>query len=87
MMPSCCKAARLLSESMERKLSLWERMLLKFHLAMCRMCRGFSAELVQLREAARRHAMQLEEGTADAEVTLSAEARLRIQKALQSQDG
>ncbi len=71
-MMSCKEVSRLLSESMERKLSFWERIALWFHLSMCKLCKGFSKDLQQLREAARRHAEDAENDTGDSDAALQA---------------
>lgn len=55
-MLSCKEVARLLSESMDHELTLWQRMHLRLHLAMCKLCSGFRRDLLRfhrlLREAA-----------------------------------
>lgn len=84
-MMSCKRVSRLLSESMDRELSVWERIALRFHLAMCRLCGGFSEDLKLLREAARRHAQQIDDGTGLDDVTLPAEAHQRIKRLLKEQ--
>ncbi len=85
-MMSCKEVSRLLSASMERKLSLWERIGLWFHLTMCKLCKGFSKDLQQLREAARRHAADVESDAIDSDAALSTESRERIERALENQD-
>ncbi len=83
-MMNCKEVSRLLSESMERKLSCWERVGLWFHLSMCRLCKGFSKDLQQLREAARRHAEDVENEARDSGSALSSEARKRMKRVLES---
>jgi len=51
---SCRDASRLLSQSMERKLSLAEQAKLRLHLALCDACRNFGRQLKRLRQAAGR---------------------------------
>ncbi len=85
-MMSCKEVSRLLSASMERKLSLWERLGLWFHLSMCKLCRGFSKDLQLLREAARRHAENIENDVDAADAALSTESRDRMKRALENQD-
>ena len=84
-MMNCKHAARLVSESMDRKLSFGERASMRFHLFMCRLCSGYSRELDLLREAARRHArrMESEAGQPD-DVVLSPQARERIRHAIEN---
>ena len=52
-MPSCKETARLVSESMDRKLPLWQRIILKMHLMMCTYCARFKQQLQILRRASR----------------------------------
>ncbi len=85
-MMSCKEVSRLLSESMERKLSFWERIGLWFHLSMCKLCKGFSKDLQQLREAARRHAQDVESDATDPDAALSPESRERMKRALESHE-
>ena len=51
---SCREASRLISQAQDRELSLGERVRLRIHLAICRGCRAFSAQLAFLRRAVRR---------------------------------
>jgi hypothetical protein len=51
---SCKEASRLISQSQDRQLSLGEQVALRVHLAICRGCRAFSAQLAFLRRAVRR---------------------------------
>ena len=51
---SCKEASRLISQAQDRELSLGERVALRLHLAICRGCRAFSAQLAFLRAAVRR---------------------------------
>ena len=86
-MPSCRDMSRLVSESMERKLSFRQRVGVRIHLLMCSLCSRFRRQLLFLREIAQ----QLDDQTDrhdephDA-LHLSPEARLRIKKALQDED-
>ena len=50
-MISCKKASRLASEQLERKLSLPERFLLRWHLVYCAGCRRMEKQFVFLRNA------------------------------------
>ena len=51
---SCKEASRLLSQSMDRELSLGEQARLRLHLALCDACRNFNRQLTQLRQAVAR---------------------------------
>lgn len=48
MKKSCTETARLLSESRDRRLSLRERIHLRFHMTMCRMCNIYGHQLTAL---------------------------------------
>lgn len=45
MKKSCTETARLLSESRDRRLSLTERVHLRFHVTMCRMCNVYARQI------------------------------------------
>lgn len=45
MKKSCGETARLLSEARDRRLSLRERVVLRFHLTMCRMCHVYARQI------------------------------------------
>ena len=48
---SCKEASRLLSQSMDRELSVGEQARLRLHLTLCDACRNFNRQLNQLRDA------------------------------------
>jgi predicted anti-sigma-YlaC factor YlaD len=50
---SCKEATRLMSEAQDRKLGLAERVQLEMHLAICKGCRNFDAQMLFLRRACR----------------------------------
>lgn len=52
-MLNCKEATRLISESQERKLSMFEKMPLKFHVTMCPGCKNFSQQVPFLSQAMR----------------------------------
>ena len=54
MMLSCKKTAQLLSQGMDRRLALWERVALRLHLAICDGCRNFKKQAAFLRQAMKR---------------------------------
>ena len=75
---SCKEASRLYSESLDRRLSLWERLSLRFHLVMCRLCTGHTADLDAIREAARK--LGRESSEVPSNHALSDEARQRMKQ-------
>jgi predicted anti-sigma-YlaC factor YlaD len=60
-MLSCEEATRLMSDAMERPLSVRDRLSLNVHLAMCKGCRNFGQQVQGLRKVARAYARRNEE--------------------------
>ena len=52
---SCKEATRLLSQSMDQKLTLAQRAALRVHLSACEACTRFGAQLQHLRAAMRKY--------------------------------
>lgn len=80
----CREVAQLVSESMDRSLSLRQRWQVWLHLAMCRLCAGFARQLRLLRRAAREHPQRLLGESTDSPPALSSPARERIKAAIQA---
>lgn len=55
MMPDCKETHRLVSDHLDRELSLAERMRMRVHLAMCASCTSFLAQMKLIRAAIRRY--------------------------------
>lgn len=53
MLSSCKQVTRLLSESQDRELNLFEGLQLRMHLAMCKGCANFDRQMKFLRRASR----------------------------------
>lgn len=83
-MLSCKEVSRLVSESLDRSLPLWQRAQVWMHLLMCRFCSRFREQTIFLRDAARRYFPASEVTAAQPGVGLSAEARDRIKQSLRS---
>lgn len=78
-MLSCKEASRLVSESLDHKLPLRQRVALRIHLLMCKFCTQYRKQLLMLRDLAQ-HSFYLED--MEPQVTLPKEARERIQHSL-----
>jgi hypothetical protein len=79
-MLNCKQASRLVSESLDRRLSWRERWSMHLHLLICDMCTRFKTQMEFLQRAAREY---LRRGAPMAEQTpLSAEGRERIRRAV-----
>ena len=52
-MLNCKQASELLSQALDRNISLREKILLKLHLLICHGCSNFSKQMTVMREACR----------------------------------
>ncbi len=85
-MLNCKEVSRLVSQSLDRKFPFWQRMGVWIHLSLCRLCRGFRKDLLNLRSAARQYADDIKMNASAPNAAFSEEARKRIQHALESED-
>jgi hypothetical protein len=78
-MISCREATRLISESLDRRLTLRERISLRVHLFVCKICTRYRQQVLFIRET-----LRLYEAAEDcpAPVSLSPETRDRIKRLL-----
>ena len=82
-LPHCDQLAPVISESMDRRLGLREGLTLKLHLFICTHCSRYLRQLRLLKDVLRSKSQTLpDEDTPEA--SLSAEARERILRALDS---
>ncbi len=89
-LPPCRQITVLMSESMERPLTLRERVTLRLHLWVCIWCVWYLEQLHVLRRAVGARAVQTAAAADDeisSAITLSTEARERIKQALRRQVG
>ncbi|WP_298860612.1 zf-HC2 domain-containing protein [uncultured Gimesia sp.] len=80
-MRTCKEVSKLISESLDRKLPLRQRIALKMHLVLCRFCRRFRKDLQYIRG----HIRQQTDDVSIYEEKLSDIARDRIQRLLDSE--
>lgn len=71
------------SESLDRKLSLYDRLRVKLHLLMCNACQQIVKQMKLLRAASQRFGSAEDEQLHTEQGTLSKEARIRILEQLQ----
>lgn len=83
-MLSCKEVTRLVSESLDKKLSLWQRIRVRMHLLMCSLCSRFRKQTLFLRDAARHFLVGADDTTDDSTPGLSPEARDRIKRSLKT---
>ncbi len=78
----CRRASELISDALDRRLSLRERVLLRVHLLLCGACRTYRRQLALIRRSLREGTRTLDELVASAGLKLSAEARHRLEQAI-----
>jgi len=81
-LPTCKQMAPVMSASLERRLTLRERLTLKLHLWVCVWCVWYLEHLRTMRATLRARRAREEVDEADSAVKLSEEARERIRRAL-----
>ncbi len=79
-MLSCKEVSELVSQSLDRQLSLRERLGVRVHLMMCRMCRRYRRQITFISKATRQLLGRR------SPTTLPPEARERIEEALKRQE-
>ena len=82
-LPTCKEVVGWMSQSMERPLTLRERVLLKLHLWVCIWCVWYLEHLHLIRDTLRTRGAQTDADELAAEIHLSLEARERIKHALE----
>lgn len=80
-MLSCKEASRLISQSLDRQLTVRERLSLRFHLVFCDMCTAFKRQLGIIRNAVRQYRIAIENNQ---DIRLSEEASARISNTIES---
>src|SRR5688572_29286274 len=81
-LPACKQTVEVISQSMERPLTLRERVLLKLHLWVCMWCLWYLEHLQTMRDALRAQEDQNDDPDVSTTTRLSDEARERISRSL-----
>ena len=77
---NCKEVTRMVSESMDRKLLLYQRIGIRIHLLMCKFCTRYQRQLSFLKETIRFYAEHIE--NLSTPIKLPPEARERIQRSI-----
>ncbi len=77
---NCKKMTYLVSESLDRKLSLHQRMGMRIHLMMCKFCSRYQEQLLFLCKTARLYSESIE--NSDLSIQLSSEVGKRIKESM-----
>ena len=83
-LPTCQQTVETISQSMERTLTLSERIKLKLHLWICVWCQWYMEHLRIIRDTSRAQSVEVPDGMSGA--TLSNDARERIRRRLTNQN-
>jgi hypothetical protein len=83
---SCKDTVRLLSQSLDRGLSLGQRLVVRLHLLLCPMCSRFRRQLLFLHRAAGTFEEKRRHDVETSALTLSPEAKERMERALEDED-
>ncbi|MBA3246494.1 MAG: hypothetical protein H0T63_00260 [Pyrinomonadaceae bacterium] len=81
-LPTCKEIAPVMSESLERRLSARERVVLKLHLLVCEFCVRYLDQIILMHRALRARTAQLDEPPATPATSLPPAARERLKRAL-----
>ncbi|TWU23228.1 hypothetical protein Pla52o_27640 [Novipirellula galeiformis] len=73
-MLSCKEISKLVSESLDHKLTLRQRMEMWMHLRMCRLCSAFRRDLLRLRNGMRQHGADVDAAETNPSETDAGEA-------------
>lgn len=84
-MRSCKEVTALISESLDRRLPLGQRLAVRLHLMMYRFCSRYRKQLLAVRVAIHRYVEELEPAESVDPFLLSQEARSRISRAMACQ--
>lgn len=81
-MLNCKQTSQLVSQSLDRRLTLKERFAVRIHLWICKYCKRFSQQLLAVRSGLQRMTKSMEE---DTQLHMPSESKARIAKALESE--
>lgn len=77
---NCKKVTQLVSESLDRKLPLYQRMGMRIHLVMCKFCSRYKEQLLFLRKIAHLYSKNSEDSNLS--IQLSSEVGKRIRESM-----
>ena len=77
----CKQASQVISKALDRKLTLRERLALKFHLLVCNACKQFNQQLIALRSTFKKLNAAIEN---DTNIQMPSETKNRLLKSIES---
>jgi hypothetical protein len=81
-MYSCKQVSQIVSESLDKKLTLWTRIQLRMHLAMCGVCSRFRKTMIRVDREVKQLAVEIETDNHQDSARLSEATRNRLQREL-----
>lgn len=85
-LPPCCHVAHQLSDALQKKPSLRERIVIRSHLFVCDWCTRYAVQLELMQTAVRNRDTAVEQGMVPRQ-PLSNDARERLRRTLKEQSG
>lgn len=79
MLLNCKQTSQLVSQSLDRRLSLGERIAVRVHLCICKYCKRFRQQLLAMRKGLQRMTAAIEQ---DTQIHMPSETKARIAKVL-----
>ena len=77
----CKDASQIISQSLDRQLTMWERFALKLHLLICKYCKQFSQQIVAIRVALKSSSSAIEN---DGSIKMPSETKRRLLQSIES---
>ncbi len=87
MLFSCFKTVRWWSESLDREIPLWRRMLIAIHVVRCGPCARYRMQVLAQRKQVRAHQILEQNGEEDQSASLAPERKTVIVTAMLSKSG
>ena len=84
-MLNCKEISILVSESIDRNLTLWQRLSVRIHVAACRFCRQFRKDIIHIHKRTGEQIDDIDTDFNDTGVKLSAESLERMKRQIESQ--
>jgi hypothetical protein len=85
-LPTCKDTSAIMSQSLDRRLTLRERVTMKLHLWVCIWCVWYLEQLHIMRAAARARAAQLDDEEPASTASLSTAARARLKRRISDKE-
>lgn len=81
-LPDCKTITPVIGESLDKRLPLRQRIVIRLHLFTCEACARYLEQIEFLRAAAHRHEEMLETAAADSNAAMSSDAKERLRSRL-----